>query len=132
MARLLVVEDEPDVRELIVCRVRDDGHRVLAVDTAAAALEAVGRHGSPDAAVLDVDLPGMDGIELLERLRQTSPDLPVLFVTVWWSAGVIGRIQATGCPYLAKPFSHADLRAALQRALSPADGADGAGKEDRR
>ncbi|MGI5245766.1 response regulator [Dactylosporangium sp. CA-139066] len=117
MARLLVVDDEPDVRDLIVKRLQADGHDVLAAEDGAAALAAVARHGLPEAAILDVDLPGMDGIELLQRLRRQRPDLPAMFLTVLWDGAVSVRVQATGALYVRKPFTADMLRAGLERAL---------------
>ena len=119
MARLLVIEDEDDVRELLVRHARRDGHQVMAVATGAAALAAVDCHGLPDAAVIDFDLPGMDGVQLLERLRARRPGLPAVFVTVLWTGEVIARIRATGCRHVAKPFGRHDLLAAVRRTLPP-------------
>ncbi|WP_051713247.1 response regulator [Spirillospora albida] len=124
MARLLVVEDEGDVRELLVRHVRQDGHHVMAAGSAGEALTAVEYHGLPDAAVIDYDLPDMDGVQLLERLRAVRPTLPAVFVTVMWTGDVIARIRATGCRHLPKPFSRHDLHGAL-RLILPPDGGQG-------
>ncbi|GAA2350708.1 response regulator [Dactylosporangium salmoneum] len=120
MARLLVVDDEQDVRDLIVKRLRTDGHDVLAAENGAAALAAVARHGLPEAAILDVDLPGMDGIELLARLRRHRADLPAMFLTVLWDGEVLARALATGALYVRKPFTAETLRAGLAKALQAA------------
>ncbi|GAA3395089.1 response regulator transcription factor [Cryptosporangium minutisporangium] len=117
MARLLVVEDEPDLRDLLVQRIEAVGHEVMPVATGAAALRTLAHNGLPDAAVLDVDLPGQDGVALLADLRQRQPELPALFITVLWSGELLARMKATGCPYLTKPFTAADLRAALDDLL---------------
>ncbi|MER7001614.1 response regulator [Dactylosporangium sp. NPDC000555] len=117
MARLLVVDDEQDVRDLIVKRLRADGHDVISAEHGAAALAAVARHGMPEAAILDVDLPGMDGIELLRRLRRHRADLPAMFLTVLWDGEVAVRARATGALYVRKPFTAEDLRAGLEQAM---------------
>ncbi|SHN47068.1 response regulator transcription factor [Cryptosporangium aurantiacum] len=122
MARLLVVEDEPDLRDLLVQRVEAAGHEVIPVATGAAALRAVTENGVPDAAILDVDLPGQDGVTLLGELRRVHPDLPALFITVLWSGELLARMKATGCPYLTKPFAAKDLRDALDVLLGDAPG----------
>lgn len=119
MARLLVVEDEPDLRDLLVQRFEAAGHSVVPVGTAGAALRTL-EHAPPDAAVLDVDLPGRDGVELLGELRRVHPDLPALFVTVLWSGELLARMKATGCPYLSKPFAAKDLRDAVEELLRTA------------
>lgn len=122
MARLLVVEDEPDLRDLLVQRFEAAGHEVVSVGTGADALRSVDQQGPPDAAVLDVDLPGQDGVDLLADLRSRHPALPALFITVLWSGELLARMKATGCPYLTKPFAAKDLRAALADLLADAPG----------
>ena len=119
MARVLVVDDEQDVRELIVKRLRADGHEVLAAGNGAEALAAVLRHGQPDAAILDIDLPGMDGIELLQRLRRHRPDLPAVFLSALWDGAVVARVRDSGGLYMQKPFTAESLRAALGKVLVP-------------
>lgn len=119
MARILVVDDEQDVLELLVKRLRADGHEVLPAASGAEALAAVGRHGLPEAAILDVDLPGMDGIELLDRLRLIRADLPAMFLTVLWDGTVVARVRASGALYLRKPFTTESLRTALDLVLVP-------------
>ncbi|MFI5956101.1 response regulator transcription factor [Cryptosporangium sp. NPDC051539] len=118
MARLLVVEDEGDLRDLLVHRFKAAGHYVVPVATAGAAIRALeAQDAAPDAAVLDVDLPGTDGVELLEELRRVHPGLPALFVTVLSGGSLLGRMKATGCPYLTKPFAAKDLHAAVDGLL---------------
>lgn len=119
MARILVVDDEQDVRELIVKRLRADGHDVLAAGDSAEALDAVARHGPPEAAILDVDLPGLDGIQLLGRLRELYADLPAMFLTVLWDGAVIARVRDAGALYIRKPFTAESLRVALDQVLVP-------------
>ncbi|MGI5169928.1 response regulator [Spirillospora sp. CA-253888] len=121
MARLLIVEDEPDIRDLIARQLRGEGHEVLAVGSAAAAFAAVRRHGPPEAAVLDVGLPDMDGVALLRALREACPGLPAVVATALWGGEVIGRIRAAGGHHLAKPFGRDDLYAALRRVLPGPD-----------
>jgi two-component system OmpR family response regulator len=123
MARLLVVEDEPDLRDLLVQRLQGAGHKVVALASGPAALEAVERDGPPDAAVLDVDLPGMNGLDLLSALREFRPGLPGLFVTVLWSGELLATVKASGSPWLSKPFTGPELRAAIDDLLGTAAGA---------
>ncbi|GAA1647756.1 hypothetical protein GCM10009828_091230 [Actinoplanes couchii] len=110
-----MVDDEPDVRDLIVRWLRRDGHDVLASDSAAAALVAVERHGMPDVALLDVAMPGMDGIELLIELRRREPQLAAMFVSALWTPADMNRIRETGAAHLAKPFTVAVLGHAVRR-----------------
>jgi two-component system response regulator MtrA len=77
--RVLVVEDDPAARNLLVAILEDDGYKVCAVADGAAALEAAATF-RPDLALLDGGLPGIDGSEVARRLRQVG-DLPIIFVT---------------------------------------------------
>jgi two-component system, OmpR family, response regulator len=122
VARVLVVEDDGDVRDLVVRRVRAEGHRVIAAADGRTALAAVAAHGAPDAALLDVGLPDMDGVTLLARLREGCPGLPAVFVTVAWSGAALRRIKATGAGHVPKPFGAAALRDALLRVFSEDSG----------
>ena len=123
MTRLLVVDDELDIRDLVVKRLVRDGHEVLSAGGGAEALALVREHGMPDAAILDIDMPGMNGFDLLAGLRELRPDLPALFLTVLWGADVHARVRAAGVPQVAKPFTAAELAAAVRRMLAGADAA---------
>lgn len=120
MARLLVVDDDPDLRDLIVQRIARDGHQVLAADSGPAAMALAKEHPVFDAVVLDVGMPGMNGFELLDILRRHRPDLPALILTVLWTADIQEQIHACGAHYLAKPFTAVSLRDAVHRLVTPA------------
>jgi two-component system, OmpR family, response regulator len=117
VAVLLVVDDEQDIRDLLVKRLVREGHEVLPAASGAAAMALLQEHSPPDAAVLDVDMPGMDGFDLLLRLRASHPGLPALFLTVLWDAEVRTRIAAAGGVYVAKPFTAAALAAGVRQML---------------
>ena len=119
MARLLVVDDEPDMCDLLTRRLVREGHEILAADGAVTAWELVERHGMPDAVILDVDMPGTDGFALLEQLRGRDCALPALFITVLWHGDVHSRIQQLGAVFVAKPFTAAQLHTGVRRLLSP-------------
>jgi DNA-binding response OmpR family regulator len=118
MARLLVVDDEQDMQDLIAQRIVQAGHQVVTADSAVVALALVEQHGMPDAVILDVDMPDTDGISLLEQLRHRRPGLPALFVTVLWDGQTSARIRAAGVGHLAKPFTAAQLSAGVHAMLS--------------
>src|SRR6185437_4498727 len=79
-ADVLVVEDEPDIRALIVHHLTRDGFRCRTVPNGPDALAAV-RSAMPDLVVLDLMLPGMDGLEVCRRLRASAPALPIIMLT---------------------------------------------------
>jgi DNA-binding response OmpR family regulator len=117
MARLLVVEDEPDVRDLIAMRLLMVGHHVVATADANSALDTVDRIGAPDAYVLDVGLPDIDGFRLLSRLREAGEDAPAIFLSAHVQESEIGLGRAMGARYLTKPFVAKTLLGAVDEAV---------------
>lgn len=116
--RVLVVEDEPSARDLLVAILEDDGYKVSTVADGTAALEAAASF-RPDLALVDGGLPGIDGAEVARRLRQAS-DLPIIFVTGADSAEDIhGGFRMGADDYILKPFDPEELswrvRAVLRR-----------------
>ncbi|GAA2802429.1 response regulator transcription factor [Crossiella cryophila] len=131
-ARVLVVDDEPNILELLSAALRLSGFEVHAADTGARAL-TVAREVVPDIVILDVMLPDQDGFTLARRLRAAQEQLPVLFLTA--RDGVADRIAgltAGGDDYVTKPFSLEEvvlrLRAILRRTRAVAEPAGVSGK----
>ena len=119
--RVLVVDDEPAIGELVVRRLERKGYRVLTAHDGQEALEVVARHtGRIDLMVTDVVMPRMDGFALEGHLTAEFPSLKVLFMTGYadWVVTVRGGLEELGWPVLLKPFMPADLEAAVQKALS--------------
>ena len=118
MARVLVIDDDPDV--LLLCRVNlaHAGHEVLMALDAERGLEIV-RTEQPDVIVLDIMLPRRDGFDVMEELTAdgTMQEVPVLLLTAraGWEDRVRG-LQAGATEYLTKPFAPAALTDALLRA----------------
>ncbi len=115
--RVLVVDDEPDLADLVATALRFDGCLTATAGNADDALRAA-RTLRPDVAVLDVMLPDVDGLELLRRLRAEQPDLPVVFLTARGETGDrIAGLRAGADDYVAKPFSLEELLARLGAVL---------------
>ena len=125
--RVLVVDDEAMLADLLSQALRHEGWET---DTAKDGLDALAKAASfhPDVVILDVQMPRMDGLETLERLRARDPELPVLFLTA--RDAVADRVQglrAGADDYVTKPFRLAELlarvRALLRRQVAePAEG----------
>ena len=120
MTRVLVVDDEPVIRELIMEILAEAGYDVLGAETAAAALELL-----PDPeislVVSDIVMPGSTGLEFLASARAVRPSLPVVMVTGAGTHTNLSGALALGADGLVmKPFSHADLQAAVAAALDRA------------
>ena len=121
--RILVVEDDPDLRSLLAQGLREEGYEVALAHDGAEAVRAAG--AEPDAVVLDVGLPDADGRDVLQALRARGLTAPVIFLTA--RDAVTDRLSgfaAGGDDYLTKPFVFAELVARLQALLRRA-GVDG-------
>ena len=119
---IVVVDDEPNIADLVDLYLAREGFRVLKTGTGEAGLQAVRDH-RPRLVVLDVGLPDVDGLEVCKRLRATS-QIPVIFLTARDSEvdRVLG-LELGGDDYLTKPFSPAELVARVKAVLRRADGA---------
>jgi two-component system, OmpR family, response regulator len=116
-ARLLVVEDDPNIRELLSASLRFAGFAVDAVTTGAEAVTA-GREAKPDLIVLDVMLPDYDGFEVIKRLRETGVRVPVVFLTARdGTEDKVRGLTAGGDDYVTKPFSLEELTARIRAVL---------------
>ena len=124
--RILVVDDEPAVRESLERALKLEGYDVELAEDGADALGQL-RVGAPDAIVLDVLMPNVDGLEVCRRLRSAGDRTPVLMLTA--REGVSDRVaglDAGADDYLVKPFALDELLARL-RALLRRTGTDGGG-----
>lgn len=125
-ARILVVEDEPRLRELVRLYLEREGHRVTDAGDGPSALEAFAAEGA-DLVVLDLMLPGMQGETVLEALRDAG-DVPVLITSAKRSdAERIAGLRLGADDYLGKPFNPRELTArvaAILRRTRPADEPD--------
>jgi DNA-binding response OmpR family regulator len=118
--RVLVVDDDPDVRKLCGINLTWDGHEIIEAAGGAEGLELVSSEPL-DAVVLDVMMPNIDGLEALRRIRQRpeSADMPVVLISA--RVGIEDQIEgwAAGADaYLTKPFMPSDLSDAIDGARS--------------
>jgi CheY-like chemotaxis protein len=118
--RLLVVDDDAALRELVAEILTRAGFEVIAADGGQAAIEAVGRAPERiDAVLLDLAMPQLGGEETFLRLRELAPDLPVILVSGYDAARASLRFAAQGLDeFLHKPFEPEQLVAAVEAALS--------------
>ncbi len=121
--RVLVVDDDPTVSDVVRRYLEQDGCRVRLADDGPAALVAVAAE-QPDLVVLDLMLPGLDGLEVCRRLRRSVPDLPIVMLTALGEEAdrVVG-LELGADDYLTKPFSPRELvlrvRSVLRRTGAP-------------
>ncbi|MFW5777138.1 MAG: response regulator [Spirochaetota bacterium] len=128
--RILVVDDEQDILELIRFNLEREGFTVFTVDTGEAALSQA-RRIRPELVVLDLMLPGVDGNEVCRRLRQdeATQAIPVLMLTARTEdSDIVAGLEVGADDYVTKPFSPrvlvARIRAILRRGGAEADGED--------
>ena len=120
MANIALVDDDKNILESVTMLLEQEGYHIRAFSDPAAALTAL-TTTAPDLAILDIKMPRMDGLELLRRLRQSSPDLPVIFLTSKdEEIDELMGLNAGADDYIRKPFSQRLLlervRAVLRRA----------------
>lgn len=123
MAKILVVEDNPTNMKLAVLLLETAGHTVLTAPDAEGGL-ALARAEQPSLILMDIQLPGMDGLVATQMLKQdeATRDIPVIALTALAMKGDEERIRAAGCDgYVAKPLAYKDFLAtiAAQLVLTP-------------
>lgn len=123
MATVLIVDDEPDILEVLQISFENAGYEVLTAVDGVQALEVVER-SRPDAMLLDIGMPHVDGWEVLERIKSSSShdlaEVPVVMVTAWTSlddrlrGGIEGAVR-----YVGKPFDPDDVVSVVDELLAP-------------
>jgi len=116
-ARILLVDDDADVRSTAADMLGDAGYEVVQASSGAAALDTLERVGSRTELVLvDIAMPGINGIELAAIVRRTWPALPVLLMTGYADSALLRK--GAGLEILRKPFQSTELEATVRRALT--------------
>lgn len=113
-----LVEDDANIRDIVEGYLKKEGYTVLAVDTAEKAWDIFNReHDHPELWVLDIMLPGMDGYEFCQKIRQTS-EVPIIIISAKdEEVDKILGLELGGDDYLTKPFSPRELVARVKRHL---------------
>ena len=118
MSQILVVDDEPAIGWSLREMLSDDGHDVVLAASVAEAFLACGRV-IPDLVLLDVRLPGRDGISAIPELRSAAPHAPVIVMTAFGDLDTAVRaVRAGAFDYLVKPFNLDHVATVVARALA--------------
>ncbi|HMI89578.1 MAG TPA: response regulator [Polyangiaceae bacterium] len=130
-ARIIVTQDDPELRELVMTKLLDDGHEVYGASSARELLHLLAAAGSTippldgaDLIVLDQDLRDLSGIEIIRRLRGARSKIPLLLMAGFPSRELLRETKTLRVPILVKPFPLSDLsNAALLLMLMSTTGA---------
>lgn len=115
---ILVVDDEPHVRMTLKQVLEDDGYQVTTAESGPVALDHLDDHPC-DLVLLDVRMPGLDGFEVLERLNEKRPELPVVIVTAHGTVDqAVEAVREGADNFVHKPFSPEQIRSVVAQALA--------------
>lgn len=128
---VLVVDDSPEMQQYLRCLLEVEAYHVETASTGREALQHV-RQGCPaDLVLLDVQMPGMDGLKTLRRLRQLQPDLKVIMCSGVDDPETVEHAASLGAhAYLTKPVHHPYLSAAVARCLDSQSATDTKPRDD--
>ena len=127
-ATVLIVANDPDMRDLISALLTEEGFQIVAVSDGVAALHII-RTRRPALAIIDLTMPVMDGRELIERLRQEpEPPLPIIAMSAALSSDSNDHIEADAC--LSKPFDLEELLEHVTYLISQQPGPPAANADD--
>jgi Nif-specific regulatory protein len=117
-AKILVADDEQNLRRVLVAMLRRDGHDVV---QAANGTEAIERLAEVDVVITDLRMPGSDGMEVLRSAARAFPQVPVIMITAYGSVGqAVEAIKAGAFDYIEKPFEQDSIRAIVEKAIKQA------------
>lgn len=115
--RLLVVDDEPSMREFLEIMLSNDGYQVKTAGSGEEALE-IYRREEADLVLTDVKMPGMSGLDLIREIHSVDPSAPIIAITAYACADdAIRAVREGAYDYISKPFQIEDLRIVVRNAL---------------
>ncbi len=117
-AKILVADDEQNLRRVLVAMLKRDGHEVV---QAASGIEAIEQLADVDVVITDLRMPGADGMDVLRAAAKTHPHLPVIMITAYGSVGqAVEAIKAGAFDYIEKPFEQDSIRGIVEKAIGQA------------
>jgi two-component system, OmpR family, alkaline phosphatase synthesis response regulator PhoP len=128
MVKILVIDDEPSIVNLVSAYLKPEGYEVLTASDGISGLKSA-RAFKPDLVILDIMLPGMDGIELLSRLRRESQVYVILLTAKTEEIDKVVGLSVGADDYVTKPFSPRELTARVKAALRRIQTGVGLGSE---
>lgn len=128
MPKILIVDDEPSILNLVVSYLKAEKYEVFTATDGLSALKAVKAY-QPDVVILDIMLPGLDGLEVLSRLRRESDVYVILLTARTEETDKIVGLSVGADDYVTKPFSPRELVARVKAALRRLQPKDGEGRQ---
>lgn len=117
-AKILIVDDQFGIRILLNEVLQKEGYETFQAANGVQAIQIVNEH-SPDLVLLDMKIPGMDGIEILKRIKEIDKDIRVFIMTAYGELDMIQKAKDLGAlEHFAKPFDIDDIRSAIRELLS--------------
>lgn len=117
MSTILVVDDDPALHQIIEGALASEGYTLLHANEGQTGLDLLSRQ-SIDLALFDYVMPGMDGIEFLDKMRQAHPKMKAIMMTAYGTPNaVLGALTNKVCDFLIKPFSIGELRTAIHAVM---------------
>src|SRR5215468_2684068 len=119
-AKILVADDEQNLRRVLVALLRREGHEVVQAANGLEAIEQLGK-GDYDVVITDLRMPGADGMEVLRTASKNYPHVPVIMITAYGSVGqAVEAIKAGAFDYIEKPFEQDSIRVIVDKAVKQA------------
>lgn len=117
--RIMIVDDEEDVREMIGALISRLGHEPLLIDKARDALSQIAR-GTADLLLLDINMPGASGLDMLKVLRRRRMMIPTIIVSAHVSSEIAQELAGLSISgIVAKPFTRERLESEINKAMAP-------------
>ena len=118
-SKILLVDDDERIRDSLRMFFEDHGHSFMAVGSSECALEELVRN-TYDIIIMDYKLPGMNGLEFLERIRETHPAVAKIFITAYSSEGLFAQAKEAGAVgFIRKPLTAENIEECLTRIDHP-------------
>jgi len=115
--KILIVDDDKDLRFNLSCILKEEGYEVIPAADGKQALNALAK-SAPDLVLLDIKLPGMDGVELLEEMKKIEKNLPIIMLTAYSDVKSAVKTMKSGAfDYITKPFDEEELILVIEKAL---------------
>ena len=118
MIKILIIDDERPIRETLEMFLREKGYEVVTSEDGERGLEAVHRE-RPEIVILDIRLPGMDGLEVLRKIKEKGEDIHVIMITAYHDAETTKQAMKLGAyEYIHKPLDADEFEVAIERAVN--------------